>query len=1266
MRRFLGFLVLLTALALPVHAQDDESAQEAADKSRLESWLQDTLSGAGREVTVTGFQGALSSQATMERLEIADDDGVWLTLTDITLDWTRSAVLSGRIEINRLTAAEIDLARLPGSQAEDQVELPSAEASDFTLPDLPVSINIGEIAADSVTLGETVLGTAAELTLEGSARLADGEGQAKLTLERIDGQQGTFALSGAFSNATGELDLDLRLSEAQGGLAAGLIGLPGEPAIDLVVVGSDPISDFTANVLLSSDGEERLAGQVELAVERPDADAANAKSRTRVVVDLSGDLRPLFLDAYQPFFGGESLLHLEAARFQNGTLRVDDLFLRTNALELRGAGRVNPRGWPERLTLTGRLGAPDDTPIVLPIAGPEATLAGARLAFDYDSARGEGWTGTLDATDFTRDGTTVGDIALSGSGRLRPGGGDNPPSVAGDVILSVTDFIPRDAALAQAIGPVLSGSLSFSKGDEQPLRLSRIALSGSDYGLSGAMTLATELQQLNIVADLDLGLAAEDLSRFSEIAGQSLSGAANLGLTGQAALPNGPFDVEITGTTRDFSLGIERLDGLFAGENRLFIAADRDETGTRISEARLTGPGVEVSAQATLTSAATEIDVTLDLPDAARLDPTLAGALQATIDARESEGDWRVAARADGPGGLDAAVKATARTTRRGLGPFTATLTGSIDSLAPYSGLAGRALRGSADLEARLEGDLKTNALSLALSGDTRDIGLGLGDLDRLFAGAGSLSLEARRAEDGTLFIDAMTLSTPQLTAQATGTGQEGANRVAFEARLADMGIVVPNLSGAFAASGTATLTGESYLLDITGDGPAGMRLDVSGSVAGDASRGDLSVSGVAPLALANGFTSPNELSGIARFDLALNGPLGLEAVSGRVTSSDARVTLPALRIALGPIQTAVTLANGNARIEAAAPVSSGGRVDVAGPVSLNGGYDASLAVRLTGVGLTDPALYDTQVSGDLTVTGPLTGGARIAGQLNTGEVEIRIPSSGFGFSGGLEGLSHVNTPAPVRATLVRADKLGGGNGQGGSGAVYELDVTVNAPNRVFIRGRGLDAELGGSIRLTGTTADLVPVGNVSLIRGRLDLLGNRLDLTEASATLQGDFDPHIAVEALTTVEEVTIRIRLDGPATSPEVSFTSTPDLPEDEILSRLVFGRSVADISPLQALRLANGAATLAGSSGGGVMGSIRDNFNLADLDVATDENGSLAVRAGTYISENVYTGVELGADGSAEVTINLDLTPNLTARGSAGTDGNTSLGIYFEKDY
>ena len=98
---------LLLCLVLPVPA----AAQE--DAGFLTRQLQDLLSGAGREVRITGFQGALSSRATIAEMTIADDDGVWLTLRGAELNWNRGALFRRALQVNTLSAQEIILERLP-------------------------------------------------------------------------------------------------------------------------------------------------------------------------------------------------------------------------------------------------------------------------------------------------------------------------------------------------------------------------------------------------------------------------------------------------------------------------------------------------------------------------------------------------------------------------------------------------------------------------------------------------------------------------------------------------------------------------------------------------------------------------------------------------------------------------------------------------------------------------------------------------------------------------------------------------------------------------------------------------------------------------------------------------------------------------------------------------------------------------------------------------------------------------------------------------
>ena len=149
-------------------------------------------------------------------------------------------------------------------------------------------------------------------------------------------------------------------------------------------------------------------------------------------------------------------------------------------------------------------------------------------------------------------------------------------------------------------------------------------------------------------------------------------------------------------------------------------------------------------------------------------------------------------------------------------------------------------------------------------------------------------------------------------------------------------------------------------------------------------------------------------------------------------------------------------------------------------------------------------------------------------------------------------------------------------------------------------------------------------------------------------------------------LDGITVFVTVSGRISELDVSFSSQPELPEDEVLARLIFNRGINELSPLQIAQLAAAAADLAGGSETSLLGSLREAVGLDELDIVTDAEGNAAVRAGTYIQENVYLGVEAGARGTTRGTINLDITEDLKARGSVGSDGDSSLGVFYEKDY
>ena len=547
------------------------------------------------------------------------------------------------------------------------------------------------------------------------------------------------------------------------------------------------------------------------------------------------------------------------------------------------------------------------------------------------------------------------------------------------------------------------------------------------------------------------------------------------------------------------------------------------------------------------------------------------------------------------------------------------------------------------------------------------DLGTGIAAVDQLLRGSGRVSGALSGTPDGLPEIRDARLSYPNLSASADRRG----DTLSFDARLRDIGLFTPEFSGPLDATGTLVTAGEDLRLDVAARGPGGIAAEARGTV-GAGGRLDLTASGQLPLGLANPFIEPRRLRGTADFNLSVNGPAALSSVSGQVRLAEARLAAPTLTLALENLGGRIDLASGTARIDLGAEASTGGRIAVSGPVGLSAPFRADLALRLDGLILREPALYETTVDGEVTLSGPLAGGATIGGRLRLGETEIQIPSTGVGALGPLPDVTHVNAPGPVRLTLDRADLPLRGGAAGtdtgaGSGPVYGLDLVVRAPNRIFVRGRGLDAELGGQLRLTGTTRQVQPIGRFDLIRGRLDILGQRFALTEGFAQLQGDFDPFLRLVAATETRDGTdVAIVVEGVATAPEIRFESSPALPQDEVLALLLFGRSVSEISPLQAVQLASAVGTLAGRGDGGALGTLRESFGLADLDVTSDEEGNVGVRAGAYLSENVYTDVTVSNGGSTEINLNLDLTRDITIKGTAGSDGDTSIGIFFERDY
>jgi translocation and assembly module TamB len=299
-------------------------------------------------------------------------------------------------------------------------------------------------------------------------------------------------------------------------------------------------------------------------------------------------------------------------------------------------------------------------------------------------------------------------------------------------------------------------------------------------------------------------------------------------------------------------------------------------------------------------------------------------------------------------------------------------------------------------------------------------------------------------------------------------------------------------------------------------------------------------------------------------------------------------------------------------------------------------------------------------------MTGSLAEGPFLAGTVRLDRTEITVPERLPGDSVAVA-VEHVAPPKPVEETLaiLRTPQEAGSGGRGRR-ADIRLDVAVSAPQRIFVRGRGLDTEFGGNLTLTGPVSALSASGAFQMVRGRLDILTQRIAFDRGVVTFAGDLDPVLDFSGSTRSGDVTITVTVTGRASDPQVTFSSTPELPQDEILARLIFQKGIGELSPLQVARLAAAASELSGGSGG-ILSQLRATTGLDDLDIVTDEEGQTAVAAGRYVTENVYVGVQQGTTSeSSRVTIDLDVTKNVKARAGYSAEGESSLGIFFEREY
>ncbi len=333
-----------------------------------------------------------------------------------------------------------------------------------------------------------------------------------------------------------------------------------------------------------------------------------------------------------------------------------------------------------------------------------------------------------------------------------------------------------------------------------------------------------------------------------------------------------------------------------------------------------------------------------------------------------------------------------------------------------------------------------------------------------------------------------------------------------------------------------------------------------------------------------------------------------------------------------------------------------GGTVSGAGRISLARDGVGSFKLDMKSFRLIDNDLASAVATGQASVNRSADGKIKLTGAVTLDRADVsaqtRTPA-------GVVAMDVVerNRPLDLDQGLQRRPTTGG----------MILDLDLKAPRRVFVRGRGLDVELSLDAHVGGTSLAPALTGVSRMVRGEYDFAGKRFEFDDDGVVYLSTQLDHIRLNLSATRQDtaLTAVVKIQGTAAKPEITLTSKPELPSDEVLSQVLFGASAAQLTPIEAAQLASALAALAGGGGFDVIGNLRSFARLDRLAFAESATG-MTVAGGKYVTDDVY--VEIiggGREGpAAQVEWRVRRTLSLVSR--IGSQNDAKLSVRWRKDY
>ncbi len=403
------------------------------------------------------------------------------------------------------------------------------------------------------------------------------------------------------------------------------------------------------------------------------------------------------------------------------------------------------------------------------------------------------------------------------------------------------------------------------------------------------------------------------------------------------------------------------------------------------------------------------------------------------------------------------------------------------------------------------------------------------------------------------------------------------------------------------------------------------------------------------------------DLSGPAAIGADIRGSLANPSIAGSVASDDATIGSPVTGMRLTGVKARGRFGGSQLVMSSLSGVTKGG-----GTVTGSGRFEFAGA---HGVGMdlsfqTDNAALLERDDIAATVTGPLTIRSDGVGGTIGGDLALNRSRFTLGRAAAVAQIPELR--------LIEVNRRGEEFEAPAAAAPWKLAIKARARNRLMVTGLGLDSEWRADLDIGGTVVNPAIGGTADLVRGGYEFSGRRFDLKEGRIRFDGGtpVNPTLAIVAEANLNGISATINVGGSGLKPIINFTSIPALPQDELLSRLLFGTSITSLSAPEALQLAAAVAALQGGNGGlDPINAVRRATGLDRLRILPADptiNQGTAVAAGKYLTRKTYVELITDGQGYSATRIEYQITRWLSLLSSVSTVGRQSANVRVSKDY